>query len=362
MPSRIDPDPSSLERRNEIAGKLISAAAAVEKEFDADIFLLNSPMDDGIDKEAIQKIAKRRRRKNLFLILVTEGGSADCAFRIARCLQETYETFTAVVPGWCKSAGTLLCIGAHDLVMGDHGELGPLDVQLAKHDELAIVASGLTIDSAFRGLQAVAFQMFETFLLQIVGKSGGRITTKTAAELSASMTVDLLSPVFGQMDPMKIGDDFRSTRIAEAYALRLDEHSQNMIHDEYWDAIEALTRGYPSHGFVIDRTEAGSLFERVSPLVGSLAELVDALGEAAMQPTSARQTPIANYVNLEATHEPQTAETADPAPGGESASTNRSAQSDGSEPLPTNPAKGNGDFTVSDPGRETGPGDAPAAT
>jgi len=188
--------------------------------------------------------------------------------RTGNFLTRTGNSFvTVVVPGWCKSAGTLLCIGAYDLVMGDLGELGPLDVQVAKRDELALVSSGLTIDSAFRGLQSVAFQMFETFLLDTVGKSHGRITTKTAAELSASMTVGLLAPVFQQLDPMKIGDDFRSTRIAQDYALRLDGRSQNMVHDDDMDAIEALTRGYPSHGFVIDRTEAESLFHRVSPLV-----------------------------------------------------------------------------------------------
>jgi hypothetical protein len=36
------------------------------------------------------------------------------------------------------------------------------------------------------------------------------------------MTVGLLAPIFEQMEPLKIGEDYRSTRIAEEYALRLD--------------------------------------------------------------------------------------------------------------------------------------------
>ena len=271
-----------LEQRKQRAEQLKAAAARIAKEADADILFINSSMDGGIDTDVIQKVCARKRRKNVVLILVTEGGSADSAFRIARCLQECYETFTVVVPGWCKSAGTLICIGAYDLIIGDLGELGPLDVQLAKPDELGLISSGLTIDLAFRSLQSVAFQMFETFLLDTLRKSGGRIITKTAAELAASITVGLLSPIFEQMDPMKIGEDFRSTRIAEQYALRLDAHQRalNLIHDDDVDAIEALVRGYPSHGFVIDRTEAESLFHRVSPLDGTLAEVVNGLADA----------------------------------------------------------------------------------
>lgn len=288
-----------LDERKAREVRLQAAIAKIEKDSDADVLFINSPMDRGVDATVIRRVCARKRRKNLFLILTTIGGSADCAFRIGRCLQECYETFTAVVPGWCKSAGTLVCIGAYDLVIGDLGELGPLDVQLAKPDELALIASGLNIDSAFRSLQTVAFQMFESFLLDTLNKSRGRITTKTASEIAANMTVGLLSPVFQQMDPHKVGEDFRSTLIAEQYALRLDAHAgaQNLIHDEETDAVDALVRGYPSHGFVIDRTEAQLLFHRVSPLEGPLAEAAEALGDAIMPLSSPRQQPIVQYLN-----------------------------------------------------------------
>ena len=308
-------------------------------------------MERGLDTDVITQVCARKKRPNVFLILATEGGNADAAFRIARCLQETYKTFTAVVPGWCKSAGTLVCIGAYDLVIGDLGELGPLDVQLAKPDELGLISSGLTIDSAFRSLQSVGFQMFETFLLDTLNKSGGRITTKTAAELAANITVGLLSPIFQQMDPMKIGEDFRSTRIAEHYALRLEAHPSalNLIHDDDGDAIEALVRGYPSHGFVIDRTEAQSLFHRVSPLEGSLAALVDALGELAVPTSSSRQQPIVQYLNTEVAHDDRTEAQDAPIHGRKPSGRNGQPAGDSREPLPSNPAKGDGNVPISIP-------------
>jgi hypothetical protein len=299
MAGRDRSSDSALDERKQRAERIEAAVAKIEKESDADVLYVNSPMHDGVDATVIRIVCGRKRRKNVFLILTTSGGTADCAFRIARCLQECYETFTAVVPGWCKSAGTLLCIGAYDLVIGDLGELGPLDVQLAKPDELALISSGLNIDSAFRSLRTAAYQMFEQFMLDTLAKSRGRITTKTASEIAANMTVGLLSPVFQQLDPMKIGEDFRSTLIGEQYALRLDAHAgaQNLVHDDEMDAVDTLVRGYPSHRFVIDRTEARLLFHRVSPLEGALAEVVDALGSAIMPISSPRQQPIVEFLN-----------------------------------------------------------------
>jgi hypothetical protein len=355
MPSRRKSSDPSLELRKQRAEKLAAAIKAVSEEFETDILFINSPLDGGVDTTLIRKVCAQKRRKNVFLILVTEGGSADCAFRIARCLQELYETFTVVVAGWCKSAGTLLCMGAYDLIMGDLGELGPLDVQVAKLDELAQFSSGLTIDSAFRGLQSVAFQMFETFLLDTVAKSQGRITTKTAAELSANMTVGLLAPVFQQMDPMKIGDDFRSTRIAEGYALRLDGHAHNLIHDEDGDAIEALVRGYPSHGFVIDRTEAQSLFHRVAPLEGALVDVIQALGDTSIMPvSSSRQQPIIQYLTKEVTDEEHAGRPADgAATGGKPPARKKPGEERGeSESVSSNSPKGDGNIAVPLPGEQ----------
>jgi membrane-bound ClpP family serine protease len=107
------------------ANQLASAA-------DADVYLYNGETRRPSDEEVLCCCMDRKRRKNAILILVTEGGDPDAAYRIARCFQEHYELFTCIVPGYCKSAGTLITIGAHELVMTDGGELGPLDIQDVK--------------------------------------------------------------------------------------------------------------------------------------------------------------------------------------------------------------------------------------
>lgn len=71
-------------------------------------------------------------KKNVIFCVATYGGDPNAGYRIGRALQHHYEMVTLLVVGPCKSAGTLIAIAANKLVIGDMGELGPLDIQLKK--------------------------------------------------------------------------------------------------------------------------------------------------------------------------------------------------------------------------------------
>ncbi len=122
-------------------------------------------------------------------------------FRFIEYVKRYYQYFTLYVVGHCKSAGTLIALGADEIVMFDFGELGPLDVQLSKEDEMTNT-SGLSLRQAIMVLQDEAFSMFEDCFLKLKGRSGGTITTKTASEISSSLVTGLFAPVFAQIDPL----------------------------------------------------------------------------------------------------------------------------------------------------------------
>ena len=143
------------------------------------------------------------------------------------------------------------------MIMPDNAELGPLDVQLLKVDELGERSSGLTITDAMNTLKTQAFDMFEDYFLQLRFKSGQQITTKSAAEIAANITVGLYSPIYEQIDPMRLGETERALRIALEYGERVGKYNLKP------DALTKLVAGYPDHGFVIDRMEAETLFEKV---------------------------------------------------------------------------------------------------
>ena len=222
-------------------------------ELDADIILYNGPIERPADTLLIDECITRRRRKNVLMVLVTTGGDADSAYRIARCLQRKYERFILYVSGYCKSAGTLVATGAHELVISDHGELGPLDVQMSKKDELWQMQSGLTIMDTLSALQDNALNAFENFFLEIMAKSGGTITLKTAAEISTEMTTGLFRPLYNQVDPLHIGEAGRAMSIAGRYGRRLLDHAENIGSRE----LDFIMSEYPSHGFVFAQTGLG---------------------------------------------------------------------------------------------------------
>ena len=244
-----------------IDAKTYEIALAYAEKNNRDVILFNGEIDgDYIDKLIRECREKSDRRHNVLFVLITQGGDADAAYRLSRCLQELYKEFIVFVPGWCKSAGTLVVIGAHKIVMGHYGELGPLDVQLSKSDELFEWNSGLVIDSALDALEARAMAMFERYFMQIKARTRNRVTFKTATQIASSMVVELLTPVYSQIDPIKIGENAREMSVAADYGKRLNEHSNNL---KFRSSLSTLVESYSSHGFVIDRKEVSSIFNKV---------------------------------------------------------------------------------------------------
>lgn len=264
--------------------QILETISACREENDCDVVVINSPMEPGVDTELRSQVLSREEKPGrVIAILVTEGGIADVAYRSARILQANYEQVSVCIPGWCKSAGTLFAIGGHELIIGDRGEMGPLDVQIAVRDEIGDRNSGLILQSALETMREEAFALFENHMMNIKARSGNLVTFRTAADLAVQLTIGLMKPVFEQIDPIRLGDDARSQKIGFHYGLRLNMHSQNLNGEE---ALQQLLYGYPSHAFVVDRTEASHLFRNVKPIDGTLHSLIECLGDIAHTPQS----------------------------------------------------------------------------
>lgn len=276
--------------------KIRKLAEEIGKESDADIFLISGGIERPIGRHVIHACRRRKCVKRVVLILVTDGGNADAAYRISRCFQDRYQNFTCLIPGICKSAGTIIALGANELAIGDHGELGPLDIQLRKADELWEFSSGLTAMNALNFLQQQAFLGFEKYMVDLRSRSLGQITTKTAAEIASNLCTGLYSHIYGQIDPMRLGENARSMDISKEYGERLGKKGKNLKEN----TVSTLAALYPSHGFVIDRAEAETLFKHVRSLSDKELELMDLLGEMGYQEDAGRPS-FAEYLNGERT-------------------------------------------------------------
>jgi len=68
--------------------------------------------------------------KKLDLILETPGGSGEVAEDLVKAMRGQYEDVAVIVPGYAKSAGTIMAMAADEILLGPHSGLGPIDAQI----------------------------------------------------------------------------------------------------------------------------------------------------------------------------------------------------------------------------------------
>ena len=254
---------------------LFNQLKAVENQYNADIYLFNEkivPENTGkMFSEIHTTKIKRSNNKNALLILKSNGGSADNAYQIVCKFQLLYENFFVYAPDNCKSAGTLITLGANKIILGYSSHLGPLDVQLPDRDYLRIRKSGLENKYSLETLSKEVSTQFIRTLHEIIGSCGQFLSTKQSAEMARDLTIGITSPISSQLNPLNIGSDFRKLQIAKEYGERLAKMSGNPKKA----TIERLINNYPSHGFVINIQEAKELFNFVEEPVPDLIRLIE---------------------------------------------------------------------------------------
>ena len=126
---------------------------------------------------------------------------------------------------------------------------------------------------------------FEMFFLDLQRRSRGTITLRTAARIATELTTGVFSKLYGQVDPLHIGEAGRAMSIAGHYGRRLLNEGENIQPD----ALEFIMSAYPSHGFVIDRQEAEVLFRNVREPTPNEQLLGEMLGVQARWPERERE-------------------------------------------------------------------------
>jgi len=263
-----------------LSDEIIEAANAISTSLDAAVFVYSGSIDDkglGLLVGAMKASGEQPVRQNSILFLTTYGGNASEAYRIARLLQTITHKFYLCIPSTCKSAGTLIALGAAEIFMPVASELGPLDVQLWRRDEIGQRRSGMVVRTALEILAEETFNVFEQAMLRITLSSRHNIGFEVASRVAAMIATGVMTPVYQQVNPESLGNDLRDLSIATAYGERLIEHGGNATED----TVRRLVEGYPSHDFIIDREEARKLFKKVNDTTDAMDAMIRGLDEVA---------------------------------------------------------------------------------
>jgi hypothetical protein len=195
-----------------------------------------------------------KKGEPIAVVIDSPGGYADMAYRIARIFCRHAGGFTAVIPRYAKSAATLLTLGADKVIMAHDAEIGPLDVQIYD-EEREQRGSALDEIQALEQLHQVALQQLNQNLTLM------RFITRrrydTVLPHASKLVSDMMAPLLDKIDTVHYAKQSRLLAVAEEYALRL--MSTRLGKSEARKVAEKLVKGYPEHGFVIDRREAKTM-------------------------------------------------------------------------------------------------------
>jgi hypothetical protein len=218
--------------------------------------------------------------ETLDVVLYSHGGDIDAAYVVARELRRRFESVRIFVPLLAKSAATLVCLVADELVLGPLGELGPLDGQCPdrRNPDGSGDASCVLPFRALGQLREEAAAQYR-YLLKELAKGPG-MTRKEASRRACMLTGSLLGRVFARVDPDRIAEDARALEVGTEYACRLLRRYQPDLHACCQDLTRRLLEGYPSHGFVIDLEELRELGLPARGPEPAEAPILDALAVA----------------------------------------------------------------------------------
>jgi hypothetical protein len=262
--------------------QLVEAIEAIERSFNAEAWFLVHGRDaqsrfSMLNQHVYEAFFSQRAAftgKRVVLILDSPGGHAGPAYKISSLLGRRAEHFVVVVPRYAKSAATLLALGAHELVMCEDAELGPLDVQIVDPDREA-VASALDEVQALERLQAAGLQALDQAMTLLIGRTRKRVDT--LLPISLKFVAETMKPLYENIDVVHYTQWSRMLKIAEEYAIRLLQRQYGR-HDAERMARQ-LVECYPEHGFVIDGDEARALGLKLTDESKEISSKLDSLIE-----------------------------------------------------------------------------------
>lgn len=94
---------------------------------------LNKPNNtiDYSDILPVQDQLANLKGQSIDVILETPGGFAEAAEDIIALIRGRHQHLGMIVPGWAKSAGTILAMAGDEILMGKGSALGPIDAQIS---------------------------------------------------------------------------------------------------------------------------------------------------------------------------------------------------------------------------------------
>ncbi len=180
----------------------------------------------------------------LDLILHTGGGTVQTARKLVDLLCQKANKVCVLVPFKARSAGTLICLGADEVVMGSMAELSPIDPQISMRGSFS--------GNGPRSISAEDIRCFRVMAQDWFGVEGGGI--------------EMLTLLNEKIFPTTLTDFYRATEYMREVALMLFARQRPDLDEEQRSrSIHRLMHGLHSHDAYLNREEAAAVGLAVQP-------------------------------------------------------------------------------------------------
>ncbi len=182
----------------------------------------------------------------LDLVLFTRGGDTEAPWRIVSLIREFCNRFAVLLPYRAYSAGTLLAMGADEIVMTPLGVLGPIDPSrthpLLPRREGAPEAEPISVQDMRHAMR---------FILETAKPSADTPYTPEAM-------AQIVTALFDKIHPLAIGAIEQSYALAKLIGTRCLGTHMNPVadKDKIGEIVNRLCDDYKSHSYQICRKEA----------------------------------------------------------------------------------------------------------
>ncbi len=170
------------------------------------------------------------------VILETPGGAGEVAEDIVRLLHGKYDEVAFIIPGWAKSAGTIMAMAGDEILMEPGSALGPIDAQLSWQGKV------FSADALLEGMEKIKREVQETGVLNkayipiLQGISPGELqSAENALKFAQALVTDWLAQYkFKNWETHastgKLVTDTERRRRAEEVAAQLCDHRRWLTH------------------------------------------------------------------------------------------------------------------------------------
>ena len=196
--------------------------------------------------------------EELDLVIHSGGGDIHVAYQMVELMRMHTQRLFACVPLYAKSAATLICLGADEIVMEKLAQLGPLDTQVfEERGGKADFTSALNPFKALEQLQAFSLGALNASAKMFVERSD--LSIDECIKHAINFVIGTTSPLFSQLDPEKLGEYSRALAVCSEYGDRLLRRYSDWDAKQQSKILEELVHGYPAHDYIIDFRELQEL-------------------------------------------------------------------------------------------------------